>query len=257
MIAAVLVALGVGGYFGFVALSNYQDKANSKRREVEKQSDGGEMGHVANLYDVLDATEPGGRRGGGGSGRHISAPGSSKIAAARTVTIGAEGASRGGDYEDADGKPLPLIAPVWTLDIASAKIPDSRANGSIGGAKFEVELARMVPSSDALVLSLSQGIETAPDRDVMIYLHLKPGEKLAGHSWTITKDMKTADVPQVLKRWKPSPQAPMQQLFFKTGYAMRLELGAPANGVTPGKVFLALPDPEQTVVAGTFRIGEY
>src|SRR5262249_666434 len=190
-IAGALVALGVGGYFGFVKLTEYQDKTNPKRREVEKQSDGGEMGHVANLYSVLDATDP--DRRGGGSGRHISAPGSSKIAVAKTVTVGAQGASRGDDGEDADGKPVPLVAPVWTLDIAAAKIPDSRANGSIAGGSFVVDSARITSANGTPVLALSQGFGASSDRDVMVYLHLKPGEKLAGNSWTITKDMKGND----------------------------------------------------------------
>ena len=46
----------------------------------------------------------------------------------------------------------------------------------------------------------------------------------------------------------------MQQKFFITGYAMKLELGQPADGTIPGKIFLALPDPEQSVVAGIFKI---
>jgi hypothetical protein len=33
---------------------------------------------------------------------------------------------------------------------------------------------------------------------------------------------------------------------------MKLELGAFTNGVVPGKIYLALPDPEQSVIAGMF-----
>jgi hypothetical protein len=67
--------------------------------------------------------------------------------------------------------------------------------------------------------------------------------------------MKGADVPRVLKRWKPSATAAVQQKFFTTGYAMKLELGqAPSDGNIPGKIFLALPDTEQSVVAGLFKI---
>jgi hypothetical protein len=39
---------------------------------------------------------------------------------------------------------------------------------------------------------------------------------------------------------------------FATGYAMKLELGPIREGELEGKVFLALPDPEQTVAAGIF-----
>src|SRR5437773_1040690 len=75
-IAAIIVVLGVGGYFGFVALEKYQEKTNDKRRESEKQSDGGEVGHIANLNNVLDQTDP---NRGGGSGRSSSGGNPSRI----------------------------------------------------------------------------------------------------------------------------------------------------------------------------------
>jgi hypothetical protein len=34
---------------------------------------------------------------------------------------------------------------------------------------------------------------------------------------------------------------------------MKLELGEITNGVLPGKIFVALPDTEQSVVAGVFQ----
>ena len=66
--------------------------------------------------------------------------------------------------------------------------------------------------------------------------------------------MKEAAVPQVLKRWKATPTAVMQQKFFSTGYAMKLELGQSTEGTIPGRIFLALPDTEQSVVAGLFKV---
>jgi hypothetical protein len=59
-------------------------------------------------------------------------------------------------------------------------------------------------------------------------------------------------VPQVTKRWKTNPKFAPQFKAFSTGYAMHLELGQVANGALPGKIFLALPDPAQTVVGGSF-----
>jgi len=58
----------------------------------------------------------------------------------------------------------------------------------------------------AHVLRLTQGAASAPDREVLVYLHPKPGEKLAGNSWNITKEMKGSAVPSVAKRWKPNPK---------------------------------------------------
>ncbi|HEU0038229.1 MAG TPA: hypothetical protein VFR76_03045, partial [Verrucomicrobiae bacterium] len=68
-IGAVVAALGVGGYFGFGWLRQYQEKVNAKRRQVEKNSDGGEMGHIANVYDALDKTDPDRGEKGGGTSR--------------------------------------------------------------------------------------------------------------------------------------------------------------------------------------------
>jgi hypothetical protein len=97
---------------------------------------------------------------------------------------------------------------------------------------------------------LYQGKLASPDRDLLVYLHLKPGEKLAGHTWEITPDTKGG--PQVWKRWKPDPRYALKPQTYNTGYAMKLELGAVAGGEIPGKIFVALPDTEKSVVAGVF-----
>ncbi|HVV72699.1 MAG TPA: hypothetical protein VHI52_14560, partial [Verrucomicrobiae bacterium] len=56
--AAVVVALAAGGYFGFVWVSDYQAKLKAKSAEAEKNSDGGQVGHIAELNAVMDATDP-------------------------------------------------------------------------------------------------------------------------------------------------------------------------------------------------------
>jgi hypothetical protein len=147
----------------------------------------------------------------------------------------------------------PLIPAVWTLDLGTAKIPESKANGMIAGTNFVLESARVDPVGTAQVLRLVQGQMASPDREVLVYLHLKPGEKLGGQSLAISREMMGSAVPQVAKRWKPNPKFAPQLKSFYTGYAMKLELGQVADNVVPGKIFLALPDPEQTVVAGVFK----
>jgi len=156
--------------------------------------------------------------------------------------------------EPAAPKPLPILPAVWTLDVAAANIPEGQANGALGGTNFLVESAIVNKVGTAQVLDLRQGAGASPDREVMIYLHLGAGETLAGHSWTVSQEMKGAAVPQVLKRWKAGAASAPQQKFFSTGYAMKLELGQATDGTIPGKIFLALPDPEQSVVAGIFKI---
>src|SRR5579859_5914969 len=65
--------------------------------------------------------------------------------------------------------------------------------------------------------------------------------------------MSGVGVPQVTKLWKNNPRFAPAYKSFTSGYAMKLELGQAADGVVPGKIFLALPDPEQSVVAGNFN----
>jgi len=247
-IGAVVLVLGIGGYFGYVWLSDKQEKTNAKRRETEKNSDGGEVGHIANLYGVLDATDPDKR---GASGRSSSGANPSRIANSATVAVPADGTAAPAAIVD---KQLPVIAPVWTLDVASAKIPEGQLTGKVAATNFAADIIRIDRVSGAQVLTLRQGAASSPDRELLIYLHLNPGEALAGHSWTISQDMTAPAAPRVLKRWKTDPKFAPQQKFFSTGYALKLELGQPADGVMPAKIFLALPDTEQSVIGGLFKI---
>jgi hypothetical protein len=147
---------------------------------------------------------------------------------------------------------LPVVPAVWTLDVEAAKIPDGRANGMLSGTNFLVDTARIDTVGAAQVLTLRQGTGPVADREMLIYLHLNAGENLASHKWTISKDMRGSAAPQVIKRWKADPRYAPKTQTFAGGYAMKLELGAMGNGSIPGKIFLALPDTDQSVVAGMF-----
>jgi hypothetical protein len=158
-----------------------------------------------------------------------------------------------GGQEPAPATPPPPAPAVWTLDIENAKIPDAPANGTISGAKFSAEGARVDQVGPAQVLRLFQGPVASPDRDILIYLEIKSADALAGQTLEISKSTKPAGVLEVIKRWKASPQSALELKSFPNGYALKLELGQPDGGVLPGKIFLALPDAEQTVVAGLFK----
>src|ERR1051325_1395532 len=54
----VLAVLGVGGYFGWGLVEKWQDKANEKSRQMAADSDGGQVGHIQELNNVLEATDP-------------------------------------------------------------------------------------------------------------------------------------------------------------------------------------------------------
>ena len=241
-IAAVVAVLGVGGYFGFVWLRGQQQKANAKSNAEAKNSDGGQVGHIANLYNALDATEPG----------HF--PGDRR---ARGAVAAANAASPGQGNDAASPAAPENTAPsapiVWTLDLAAAKIPQNRVGGTISGSNFVAETVRIDQVGAAQVLRLTQGQIMSPDREVLIYLHLRPGEKIGGQNLSITQDTKSGAVSEVAKRWKTNPlYAPSIKPFY-SGYAMKLDLGEFTNDIVPGKIYLALPDSEQTVVAGTFK----
>jgi hypothetical protein len=68
-----------------------------------------------------------------------------------------------------------MIPAVWTLDLAKAKVPSGRANGTLGGTNFVPQSARVDTVGPAQVLRLIEGQPVSPDREVLIYLHLKPG----------------------------------------------------------------------------------
>jgi hypothetical protein len=147
----------------------------------------------------------------------------------------------------------PIVAPKWSLDLGTVKIPDCKVNGTISSNNFVMETARVDPMPGVQILRFLQGQPVSPDREVMIHLRLKPGENLGGQQITITSDQKGPAIPQVSKRWKTAPQYAPTMKSFLFGYAMKLELGQVVDNVVQGKVYLALPDKEQTVIAGAFK----
>jgi len=148
--------------------------------------------------------------------------------------------------------PQPAMVPaVFTLDVTNAVIPEGKVNGKISGTNFVPDSVALSQIGTAQVLRFVQGQPTAPDRELQIYLYLKPGETLAGHHWTVSQEQKTG-VPQVGKRWKPDPNQQPRLQTYNHGYAMKLELGQMNGSTLPGKIFLALNDGQQTVAAGKF-----
>jgi hypothetical protein len=101
------------------------------------------------------------------------------------------------------------------------------------------------------VLAFQQGGFFSSERELLVFIRLKPGEKLEGKTLTIGKD-ETAEVPQVMKRWKANASLPMQQKPFANGYAMKLEFGKMTPDGLPGKIYVALPDTEQSAIGGSF-----
>jgi hypothetical protein len=241
----VAAALGAGVYFGWPLVRQYQEKLNEKTRAAEKDSDGGQVGHIADLNSVLDATDPSNvrldklakRRKAGGPGE---AP----------TPMAGDDAAPGAE----PGRQAAAVPPTYTLDVTEAKFPDGAVNGSIAGKKFLPDNTRVDLVGAVPVLRLIQGVPTSPDREIMVYLRVKPGEMLANQGWTVASDQKAgSDVPLVYKRWQAAPGAPAAMKAFSSGYAMKLQLDKFADGAVSGKIFLALPDTEKSVVGGAFK----
>lgn len=213
--AAILIILGVGGYFGYGWYKGRQSAENAETAAANTRN-----------------------------------PASRQRAEAGQNAAASTDAATDASTNAVDSSPM--VPAVWTLDLAQSKVPSGRANGTLGGTNFVPQSARVDTVGPAQVLRLIEGQPVSPDREVLIYLHLKPGEKLGGQTLNVSQDMAGIGVPQVTKRWKTNPRFAPQLKSFSTGYAMHLELGQVANGTLPGKIFLALPDLTQTVVGGSF-----
>ena len=84
-------------------------------------------------------------------------------------------------------------------------------------------------------------------------MRMKPNEAPTNQTFTVASDSKDLVVSQVGKIWKTDPKYAPQQRSYSVGFALKLEFGSMTNGFIPGKIYLALPDTEQSVVAGLFN----
>ena len=240
-VAVVVVLLGAGGYFGIPKLLEMQRKFNAAQEKANAEHGGGEIGHALELNQVLEATDM-----------------ERKGDPEDTPTRRARRAARAVSTPPVEPE-LPVIAPPYTLEVQTAAIPASKVNGKISGFSTVTETARLGINGAVHTLTLREGTNFMADREIQVFLRLKPGEALEGHTWTVARDMGAGSVPQVAKRWKTDPKFAPQQKVFNNGYAMKLEFGkqtedyAKGELLLPGKIYLALPDTEQSVVAGVFK----
>lgn len=143
-------------------------------------------------------------------------------------------------------KPKPKA--VWKLDLADTKFPEHPASGKQHGTDFTVETALFQGGN----LTLRQ--TAGSPRQFVIGLPLKPGEPLVGKTFEVTPTNKL-NLPRVMLNWKEDSGKPPGMESFAKGYAMKLEFGNVTDGKLSGKIYLCVPDPEQSFVAGTFQIG--
>lgn len=152
-------------------------------------------------------------------------------------------------------KPTAPVAPMtiypiptnftWTLDLTNAELPDTTAAGSIHGSGFLCEKAILQGG----LLSLNQGKTSPWDLAVSVRLFAHHGEELSGKTVEIAPDRPR--VPRVGLRWRNEQQKSATQ-NITNGYALKVMFGQATNGHMPGKIYLCLPDPAKSFVAGTF-----
>lgn len=251
IVSYVVIGLVAAAAFVYVMkrASAVDSNIAEKTTAAAKESGGGDLGHIASLYDVLDKTDP----------DHMGM--SSKDAArakAETAAYKAKSQERIKAYEadraKKEAEAARLATAEWNMELDSAEIPSGRANGMLSGTNFVVTTARLGRAGYAQVLTLRQAEGAAVQAEMFIYLTIIPGETVTNRTWTVTKDMKGKGVPQIIKRWKTNPRYALTQKSFNTGYAMKLEVGAPTDeGTIPGKLILSLPDAEKSYVAGEFQ----
>ncbi len=232
-VAVALVVICAGGYFGWPYIKKAQAKFSSKVDEAGAGSGGGELGHLADLNATLDATEP---------SKHETLSGSYGSAVGQAQQVASAGQPK-------PSVNLPSIPPTYTLSADETEIPSSKLNGSVAGHEFIPDLVRFDRVGQNYVLTLRQGTNGVPDRELFIYLR-NTSKGYETNTLLVAKEFKVGN-PQIVKKWKTGPLL-FGQKTFSAGYVMKLEFDKVSNGSLPGKIYVALPDPEKTVVAGHF-----
>lgn len=240
------IALGIliGGpllYLLFQWAGNSQRKFNEARAKDDDPGVlGGQVSHIMELNQMLDATDP------GKMGRVPDDASGAAGVAGRARRL--RSAPAGGTAPSA-AEP-PAVPPSWTLDLAMAQIPAGRVCGTISKQNFTADDTWLLTGGANPVLRFSQGESfREPERDLLVYLRMRAGQGLENSTWTVAPDQK-GDVPQILKRWKSG--GALQQKAFTSGYVVKLEFGKRTEAGLPGRIYVALPDEDRTVVGGAF-----
>jgi len=134
----------------------------------------------------------------------------------------------------------------WKLDLEAEAFPEAPAAGRLNGQEFKSDRAILLGG----LLTLRQGGQGGPpDLGVTIGLHAVRSADLAGKTIVVTTNQ--SPVPKVTLRSKDAAQKRLPRPV-NSGYALRLEFGALAGSKLPGKIYLCLPDDQQSYVAGNF-----
>ena len=141
--------------------------------------------------------------------------------------------------------PVPTNS-AWTLNLTNLAISETPVAGRIAGAGFGLERAAIERGA----LSLRQGKGWPPDLGISIIFFSQTPEELAGRTIEVSPD-RNPPLPRVIRRWKTG-DGEAHTREFESGYALKVVFEKAREGSLPGRVYLSLPDEEQSFISGTF-----
>jgi hypothetical protein len=165
----------------------------------------------------------------------------------------------------------------WKADVSGATIPKRPASGMIAGQKFVVEKAELSggnqnvggpggrkPDHLTWFLKLRQGRDFFADREFMIFIATKLGDRTDGKTFTVRpgKTFEQADpirvgsvtyppIQGVHMSYKTAGQS-LPKTDMSSQYSMRLQFGRRRGSAIPGQVYLTVHDKARSYVAGNF-----
>jgi hypothetical protein len=135
---------------------------------------------------------------------------------------------------------------IWSLDITNATIPEARTAGRLHREGFFCEHATLTGGN----LTLRQGPHWPPELGLTVVLFARSADELSGKTVVVSAD-RQPPLPRVILRWKNRNDKAVTRTYTN-GYALKVVFGKAAAGRIAGKLYLAFPDPAQSVAAGTF-----
>lgn len=143
-------------------------------------------------------------------------------------------------------RPKPLVAAKPKK--VSPVIPATPASGELFNTAFAVDSAQIEDG----VLTLRQGNAPAAT-EVSLFLHTKSWQVPAGRHFNVSgSTAASGSMPTVHVSLQTGGRAQPQEHDFANKYTLKLELGKLQNAKLPGKIYLALPDSNNSHIAGTF-----
>lgn len=136
---------------------------------------------------------------------------------------------------------------VWSGDLKKVTIPEKGVAGALRGQGFQMTRATLQGGN----LTLRQGKGSPPELAVAVVFPARRGEALSGKDVSVAVEQGPPR-PRVVMRWKDESGKGASKTFTN-GYALKVEFGMASGGRMPGKIYLALPDEEKSVVAGSFE----